>query len=206
MGQTQWDIAINIHSRNTLQLYSWYFTHQKSDKNHNIHSLTKLQHLDNINSTATNIPRTWKHEIHTATVTTWLNIRKINRLIQATSPSINTSEALLTKDQCRTLARLRTNTSYFLLSYLYKVDNSDNQSPLCPLCYTQVHYTIHLFTFAYVPIQLTVLNLRTNPTQVCDFIIFLKKVIIELLVISKTPTSTYKINVLLILVVGYTEW
>ena len=37
-----------------------------------------------------------KH-IHTSTVTTNLSTRNINRLIEATSPSVNTSEASLTK-------------------------------------------------------------------------------------------------------------
>ena len=54
--------------------------------------------------------------IYTSTVTTYLSTRKINRLIQASTPSVNTSEATLTKVQHYTLAQLRTNKSPFLLS------------------------------------------------------------------------------------------
>ena len=45
--------------------------------------------------------------IHTTTVTTFLSTGKIIRLIQATAPLINTSEAALTKAQRHTLVYSR---------------------------------------------------------------------------------------------------
>ena len=54
----------------------------------------------------TNIKQNLKH-IHTTTVTTYLNSRKINKLLHTAAPTINTIEATLTKAQRRTLAQLR---------------------------------------------------------------------------------------------------
>ena len=88
--------------------------------------------------------------------------KKISKLIQATSPSINTSKASLTKPQCRTPAQFKANTSLFFIPHLHKVDASHKQITFCLLYNT--HDTTHFLTCTYVPIQLT--TLWTNPKHV----------------------------------------
>ena len=81
----------------------------------------------------------------TTIVTTYLSTRKINILIQAASPSINTSEGSLTKAQMYTLAKLRTNILPFLLSY--KFDASHN--PSVPFL-AQMFTSLHTYSFAHI--------------------------------------------------------
>ena len=81
---------------NCIQQLLIYYTHIKTHKTSHWHTSNK---------------------IHTITVSTYLSTRRISRLIQATSSSINTSEASLTKGQCRTLSQLRINYYSFCHTY-----------------------------------------------------------------------------------------
>ena len=81
---------------NCIQQLLFYYTHIKTHKTSHWHTSNK---------------------IHTITVSTYLSTRRISRLIQATSSSINTSEASLTKGQCRTLSQLRINYYSFCHTY-----------------------------------------------------------------------------------------
>ena len=90
---------------------------------------------------------------------------KIDGLMKATAPWINTSEASLTEAQYHTLAQLRISKSLFLLSYLHEVGPLHSPSLLCPFSNTQVHDTTHLFTCTHVSnTQLKILDLWTSPT------------------------------------------
>ena len=166
-----------------LQLHASQIRQKAQHPTHPLHALTKKttprlkkQTAFNNNRYTTHI-KTLKHtsmsnikhnlkRIHTTTVTNYLNNRKMNKLLHTTAPTINTTEATLSKAHRRTLAQLRTNKSPFLHSYLYKVDASNTPSPLCPLCTTQTHDTTHLFSCPKLPTYLTVLDLWTNPAQV----------------------------------------
>ena len=122
----------------THYTHTWNFTHHKSDKNH-ISYTTLLQckmhtprqtkqnctyQLQTHTHQNIQIHQTWTHQtkrkthkISTVSIYPGLWIKKINRLMQATLPSINTSEVLLMKLQYCTLIQPRINTSPFLLSY-----------------------------------------------------------------------------------------
>ena len=64
-----------------------------------------------------------------------LATRANNKILHTPPPHIGTSEEILPRLTCRTLAQLRTHKSPFLKSYLHKVDT---KLPLmsCPLCNT----------------------------------------------------------------------
>ena len=115
-----------------------------SDKNNNISHSILLQREETafnisykekkLHLTTPNTPHTSKHtkisDLYTLNKTLnaytllqslhtrfYIVLRKINRLIQAITPSINTSEASITKTKPHNLAQLRTNKSPFILSY-----------------------------------------------------------------------------------------
>ena len=111
---------------------SWNFTHHKSDKKsqHSTHTLPSLKkketnYIQSLN-TPTYYARRTRHgtHAHTIEVTTCLSPEKINRLIQATVPLVNTSEASTTKAYASHLSSTQINDSHKL-------------SPICPLCNRQ---------------------------------------------------------------------
>ena len=94
-----------------------------------------------------------KHETHT-------HYRSSYILEHQKVLSVNMSEASLTEAHCPILAQLRTNR-HSIHTYI-KLTTYTHQSPLSSLCNTQVYDPTHLFTGVHV----TVLDLRTNLTQV----------------------------------------
>ena len=92
-------------------------------------ALNNYRYTPNI-TTHKKVTHRTKHQSHPHDDSHYLVIK---RLIQATSSSVDISEASLTKTQRRSLAQLRTNNSPFLLSYLHKVDASRDPSNMSPL-------------------------------------------------------------------------
>ena len=96
-----------------------------------------------------------------------LATRGNNKILRTPPPHISSSEERLPRLTRRTLARLRTNKSPFLKSYLHKVDAKAHQSPLCPLCNIQTYDTHHLFNCIHIrTTTLSPLDLWTNPAGV----------------------------------------
>ena len=68
--------------------------------------------------------------IHTSIVSRHLATRGNNKILRTPPPHTSSSEEILPRLTCRTLAQLRTNKSPFLKSYLHKVDAKTHPSPL----------------------------------------------------------------------------
>ena len=79
-----------------------------------------------------------------------LATRGNNKILHTPSPHISSSEEILPHITRRTIAKLRTNKSPFLKSYLHKVDAKTHPSPQFPLCNTHTHDTHHLFNFTHI--------------------------------------------------------
>ena len=77
--------------------------------------------------------------IHTSIVSRHLATRGNNKILRTPPPHTSSSEERLPRLTRRTLAKLRTNKSHFLKSYLHKVDAKTHPPPLCP----SVTYTRH---------------------------------------------------------------
>ena len=90
--------------------------------------------------TTTDIKTNMCH-IHTSIVSRHLATRGNNKILCTPPPYISSSEEILPRLTCRTLALLRTNKLPFLKSYLHKVDAKTYPSPLCPLCNTHTRHT-----------------------------------------------------------------
>ena len=105
------------------------------------------------------------HHIHTSIVSGHLAIRGNNKILCAPPPHISSSEEILPRITCRTLAQLRTNKSPFLKSYLHKVDAKTHPSPLCSLCNIHTHNTHHHFNCTHIRTTLTPLDLWTDPVE-----------------------------------------
>ena len=104
--------------------------------------------------------------IHTSIVSRHLATRHNNKILHTPPPHISSFDERLSHLTCRTLAQLRTNKSPFLKSYLHKVDAKSHQSPLCPLCNTDIHNTYHLFNCTHIRTTLSPLDLWTDPAGV----------------------------------------
>ena len=76
--------------------------------------------------------------IHTSIVSRHLATRGNNKILRTPPPHISSSEEILPRLTRRTLAKLKTNKSPFLKSYLHKVDDKLHPSPLRPLCNTHI--------------------------------------------------------------------
>ena len=107
--------------------------------------------------------------IHTSIVFRHLATRCNNNILRTPPPSlpdIICSEEILARPTRRTIAKLRTNKSPFLKSYVYKVDVKSHVSPLWPFCKTHTHNTHHLFNCTHVNTKLSPLDWWTNPAGV----------------------------------------
>ena len=104
--------------------------------------------------------------IHTSIVSRHLATRGNNKILHTPPQHNNSSEEILPRLTCRTLAQLRTNKSPFLKSYLHKVNAKSHPSPLCPLCNTHTHNTHHLFNYTHIRTTLSHLDLWTDRTGV----------------------------------------
>ena len=107
--------------------------------------------------------------IHTSIVSRHLATRSNNKILRSITPL-----AALKKDfpplSRRTLAQLRTNKSYFLKSYLHKVDAKTHPSPLCPLCNIHTHDTHHIFNCTHIRTTLSPLDLWTYSAGVTELL------------------------------------
>ena len=89
------------------------------------------------------------------------------KIMRTPPPHIISSEEILSRFTRCSLAQLSTNKSPFLIkSYLHKVDAKSHPSPLCPLCYTHIHNTYHLFNFTLIRTMLLPMDLWRDPTGV----------------------------------------
>ena len=104
--------------------------------------------------------------IHTSIVSRHLDTRGNNKMLRTPPTHINSSEERLYRLTRRTLARLRTNKSPFLKSYLHRVDDKTHPSPPCPLCNINTHDTHHLFNYTHIRTTLLPLYLWTDPAGV----------------------------------------
>ena len=93
-------------------------------------------------------------------------------MIQRTPPPhIISSDEILPRLIRRILAQLRKNKSPFLKSYLHKVNTKSHPSPLCPLCNTHTHDTLHIFNCTHIPTPLSPLDFGTEPTGVTALLV-----------------------------------
>ena len=99
---------------------------------------------------------------YTSIVSWRLAIRGNNNILCTPPPQIISSEDILPRLTRRTLARLRTNQSPFLKSYLHKVDTKSHTSSLCPHYNTHTHDTHHLFNCTHIRSTLSPLDLWTE--------------------------------------------
>ena len=83
--------------------------------------------------------------IHTKIVHDYISSTH-NKILSKQPPPIHEAETILDHHTRRTLAQFRSNKSPFILSYLNKISLSSHSSPLCLLCQTHLHDTLHLFT------------------------------------------------------------
>ena len=88
--------------------------------------------------------------IHTSIVSMYLATRGNYKIMRTPQPHISSSEEILPRLICRTLAQFRTNKSPFLKACLHKVDAKSHTSPLCPLCITHTDNTHHLFNCIHI--------------------------------------------------------
>ena len=79
--------------------------------------------------TTTDIKTNMRH-IHTSIVSRHLATRGNNKILRTPPPHTSSSEEILPRLTCCTLAQLRTKKSPFLKSYLHKVDAKTHPSPL----------------------------------------------------------------------------
>ena len=108
--------------------------------------------------------------IHTSIVSRHLTTRGSNKILCTPPPHISSSEERFPRLTNRTLAKLRTNKSPFLKSYLHKGDAKSHPSPLCPLCNTHTHDTHHLLNCTHIRITLSPLDLWTDPDRVMELL------------------------------------
>jgi hypothetical protein len=78
------------------------------------------------------------------------------KILNIPAPPIHPSEINLPKTARRNLAQLRTNKLPLLLSYLNKIDRATHPSSLYPLCLSNTHDNIHLFSCREMPTSLSV--------------------------------------------------
>ena len=100
--------------------------------------------------------------IHTSIVSRHLATRGNNKILRTPPPHTSSSEEILPRLTRRTLARLRTNKSPFLKSYLHKVDAKTQPSPLCPLCNIHTNDTHHIFNCTHTRTTLSPMDLWTD--------------------------------------------
>ena len=127
------------------------------------HTLTPQTAIFNNGRYTTNIPT----DPHTVTTTDikqtcdiyihllsrHLTARRNREILRTPPPLISSSEVIPPRLTRRTIAKLITNKSPFLKSYLHKVDDKSHPSSLCSLCNTHPHNTYRLFkcTHTYAP-------------------------------------------------------
>ena len=109
--------------------------------------------------------------IHTYIVSKHLATRGNNKLLCTSPPQISSSEEIVPRLTCRTIAQLRTNNPPFPKSYLHKVDAKSHPSPLCPLSNTHTHNTNHLFNCTHIRITLSSQDLWTDPAGVTELLV-----------------------------------
>ena len=95
-----------------------------------------------------------KKTIHTEAVQRHLLTIPDSRILNRPPPDIDKSEDELPRETQRRLAQLRADKSPFLLSYLHRIDPTNNPSPNCPLCKVAEHNTVHLFNCPHLPTAL----------------------------------------------------
>ena len=108
--------------------------------------------------------------IHTSIVYRHLATRGNNKILRIPPSYIGSSEEILSRLTRRTLAKLRTNKSPFLTSYLHKVDVKSHSSPLFPLCNTPAHDTHHLSNCIHIRTTLSPLDLWTDRAGVMELL------------------------------------
>ena len=142
----------------------------------NILQLSKAQKptiFNNIRYT-TNIPtdphtitttdiKTNMHHIHTSIGSRQLATRGNNKVLHTPPPHISSSEEILPRLACRTLAQLRTIKSSFPQIIFTQSRCQLHPSPLCSLCNTHTH---HLFNCTHISTTLLPLDLWTYSTGV----------------------------------------
>ena len=109
--------------------------------------------------------------IHTYIVSRHLATRGNNKILRTPPPHISSSEKILPRLTCRTIAQLRTNKSPFLKVYLHKIDAKTHPSLLCPLCNNHTHDTQHLFNCTLIRTTLSPLDLWTYPAGVTALLV-----------------------------------
>ena len=108
--------------------------------------------------------------IHSHIVSNHLSQRPPNKVLQDQTPSVSPAELLISRETRRTLAKLCTNKSPLLVSYLFSIGDPRHPSPLCPLCLMHDHTSSHLFECKSLPTSLSSLDLWTNPDKVEPFL------------------------------------
>ena len=127
------------HPSHPLHKHTTYFNTPRL-KNHTIFNngrYTTNIPIDPHTIRTTDIKTNMCH-IHTSIVSRHLATRSNNKILRTPPPHISSSEEIIPRFICHTLAQLRTNKSPFLKSYLNKVDVKSHPSPLCTLCNTHI--------------------------------------------------------------------
>ena len=101
-------------------------------------------------------------DIHTTIVSQHLTARDDNKILRTHPPQVSSTEENLPRHtrHSHTLAQLNPLSSYDIYT------KSTHPSPLCPLCRTHEHTTLHLFSCPQIHTTLSALDLWRDPSGV----------------------------------------
>ena len=155
---------------------TYSFTPHNTNRKHNIHHIhytNILQHPKAKKTIVNNDPHIGTtadikiNMCHIHIVSRHQATRGNNKILRTPPPHISSSKEILPRLTRRTLAKLRTNKSPFLKSYLHKVDTKSHPSPLFTLCNTHTH---NLFNCTHIHTTLSPLDLWTDPAGVMELL------------------------------------
>ena len=148
-------LTLPIHDH--LQLHASQYKHKTQHPSHPLHKHTIYFNTPRLNKTVHNKHshrpphshynrhKNKQRHIHLSIVSRHLATRGNNKILRTPPPHISSSEEILPRLTCRTLAHLRTNKSPFLKSCLHKVDAKSHPSP------THKTHTISSTSPTYAP-------------------------------------------------------
>jgi len=172
---------------NHLKLHASNFRQKANHPDHPNHNLIAPRHTRNMKTTLfldtsdlytrptpnQNTPEEITNNIktnHTIAVQNYLTSLSPSKLTNQPYTDPHPSEETLPRSTRTLLSQLRINKSPFLLSYKHHCWPLQYPSPLCPLCNTANHDTLHLFTCHMVPTTLSVTDLWTSPCLVAELL------------------------------------
>jgi len=133
------------------------------------HDTANLYHHQTQNPTQEQIKQNIKTN-HTLAVTEHQNQLPNCKFTNQPYLTSHPSEINLPRDRRCLLRQLRNGKSPFLRAHKHLQYPTACPSPLCPLCNTSPHDTLHLFNCPIIPTQLTITDLWTSPYLVSELL------------------------------------